>query len=134
MTPSQIILIVFFGVMFSGTLLAIARSWASLSTLVMWLAVWLLGLLAASWPEGTTTVASWLGIRRGADLLLYCTALGSILGFFMMYLRLRRVRRDLTVLTRQIAIRLADRQAAPEIDRNDQPSGGSADRSPDFLA
>ena len=62
-----------------------------------------------------------------ADLLLYCTALGSILGFFMMYLRLRRVRRDLTVLTRQIAIRLADRQAAPEIDQNDQPSGGSLD-------
>ena len=125
MTPFQIILIAFFGVMVSGTLLAIARSWASRSTLVMWLAVWLLGLLAACWPEGTTTVASWLGIRRGADLLLYCTALGSILGFFMMYLRLRRVRRDLTVLTRQIAIRLADRQAAPEIGQIDQPSGGS---------
>ena len=77
--------------------------------------------------EGTTTVASLLGIRRGADLLLYCTALGSILGFFMMYLRLRRVRRDLTVLTRQIAIRLADRQAAPEIDQNNQPSGGLPD-------
>ena len=127
MTPFQIILIAFFGVMVSGTLLAIARSWASRSTLVMWLAVWLLRLLAACWPEGTTTLASWLGIRRGADLLLYCTALGSILGFFMMYLRLRRVRRDLTVLTRQIAIRLADRQAAPEIDQNNQPSEGLPD-------
>lgn len=128
MTPFQIILIAFFGLMVSGTLLAIVRSWTSRSTLVMWLTVWLLGLLAAYWPEGTTTVATWLGIRRGADLLLYCTALGSILGFFMMYLRLRRVRRDLTILTRQIAIRLADGQIAPETNRNVQPSASSTDR------
>lgn len=128
MTPFQIILIGFFGLMVSGTLLSIARSWASRSTLVMWLGVWVLGLLAACWPDGTTTVASWLGIRRGADLLLYCTALGSIMGFFMMYLRLRRVRRDLTILTRQIAIRLADRQTSPQSKQNGQLPGDSPDR------
>ena len=110
--------------MVSGTLLAIARSWASRSTLVMWLAIGSrdfsrrVGRKAPPrWPVGSASA-------RGR-FVLYCTALGSILGFFMMYLRLRRVRRDLTILTRQIAIRLADRQAAPEIDQNDQPSGGS---------
>lgn len=62
------------------------------------------GTLAAMWPEATTDIAQKLGIQRGADLILYCTTIGAAVGFVMIYARLRRLRRNLTILTRELAI------------------------------
>ena len=64
----------------------------------------LLGMVSVAVPELTTTVANFLGIGRGVDLLLY--------GFIVVVLgygisttsRLRRMERDVTVLARKIAL------------------------------
>jgi hypothetical protein len=70
-----------------------------------------LGAAFAIEPDWTTTVSRILGIGRGADLVLYLLVLGSSWGFFSMYLRLRAVRRDMTLLVRRMTLQDADRDA-----------------------
>ncbi|MEK7731822.1 MAG: DUF2304 family protein, partial [Planctomycetota bacterium] len=69
---------------------------------------------------------------RGADLVLYCAVIVMLIGFFMVYARLRRLRRDLTLLSRHLAIRDAaptspptnpPRPAAKQIDEKQSPEG-----------
>ena len=64
--------------------------------------------VAIAWPELTTWAARSLGIRRGADLVLYCAVVVMMVGFLMVYSRLRQVRRDLTLVVRHLALLEAD--------------------------
>jgi hypothetical protein len=104
MSTFQVILIVALALLIVLTIVAIASGWSSRRGLVAWLVVWTAGLVAAILPDATTRVANSLGIERGKDLLLYCTTLAMLVGFFMVYVRLRRLRRQLTLLTRRIAL------------------------------
>jgi len=91
------------------SIMAIVRGWATRREGLTWVFVWLCTGVAIARPDLTTLVAQALGIRRGADLVLYCAVIVMLIGFFMVYARLRRLRRDLTLLTRHLAIR----EAAP---------------------
>ena len=71
---------------------------------VFWLLVWLSAAAAIVVPDMTSVVARFLGIRRGADLVLYCAILGGMVGFFLMYVRQRRLEASLTELVRHMAI------------------------------
>jgi len=72
---------------------------------VIWLLVWLLAGVCILWPGLTVRLARALGIGRGADLVLYCTVVMTLVGFLMIYVRLRRLQREVTILTRHLAIR-----------------------------
>lgn len=76
-----------------------------------WSLLWLLAVFATIKPNITTKIAQSVGISRGKDLLLYCAVLFMLVGFFMIYTRLRRLRRQLTMLVRQIAIQDAETEA-----------------------
>lgn len=71
---------------------------------VFWLLVWLAAAAAIAAPEMTSVVARFLGIRRGADLVFYCAILGGMVGFFLIYIRQRRLEASLTELVRHMAI------------------------------
>lgn len=73
-----------------------------------------LGAVFVIEPDWSTGVARLLGIGRGADLVLYLLVLATSWGFLSMYMRLRAVRRDMTVLVRRIALDDADRDQRPE--------------------
>jgi hypothetical protein len=92
---------------------------------VMWLAVWSLGAAAIVWPRSTVFVARWLGIGRGADLLLYVSVLLMLVGFFYVYGRFRRLDRQITLLVRRLAIENAERTA-----RDASPADPEASREP----
>jgi hypothetical protein len=100
----QIVLICGGVVLLIGTLLASFRGWLSWREGVLATAVITAGTLAALWPDATTDIARRVGIQRGADLILYCTTIGMMIGFVMIYIRLRRLRRHLTLLVRELAI------------------------------
>jgi hypothetical protein len=95
--------------LFCLSLAAMLRGWATRREGLAWAVVWLATGLAILFPDLTIVVAKALGIGRGADLVLYCTVIVILVGFFMVYARLRRLRRDLTLLTRHLAIREAAR-------------------------
>lgn len=72
---------------------------------LFWAVVWLAAGTAIAWPRSTVLIAHALGIGRGADLVLYCAVLAMMIGFLMVYARLQRLSREITLLTRHIALR-----------------------------
>jgi hypothetical protein len=62
------------------------------------------GIYAAWFPDTTSRVAQWLGIGRGADLLLYIWIVISGLLILGLHLKLVTQDRRLTELARAIAI------------------------------
>lgn len=80
------------------------------------LLLWGIGAAAVLAPESVSAVARRLGIGRGADLVLYLFILATVAGFMVIYTRLRRLRRDITRLVRELALRDAgiDRVAPGE--------------------
>ncbi|MGH7819590.1 MAG: DUF2304 domain-containing protein [Candidatus Binatia bacterium] len=71
---------------------------------IVWILLWTAAGLAIRRPELTMEVAHLLGIGRGADLVFYCATLVMLVGFFRVYLKLRRVEADLTKLVRRVAL------------------------------
>ncbi len=105
MTLFQTLLLVLLSGLFLGTLVSVARGWATWREGLSWAVVWLAAGIAVAWPDVTAVAAGALGIGRGADLVLYCAVIMMMLGFLMVYARLRRLRREMTLLVRQLAIR-----------------------------
>jgi hypothetical protein len=71
---------------------------------LFWLLLWAAALVAVAAPDETTALARALGIQRGADLIVYSAVLAFIVGFYLVYLRMRQMSREITLLTREIAI------------------------------
>ena len=69
-----------------------------------WGALWTLAAIAIARPQLTVVTAQMLGIQRGADLVFYLAILGMFVGFFLVYVRLRRLNEGLTTVVRQLAL------------------------------
>ena len=65
----------------------------------------LLNVYAVLRPDDLSMVAHWVGVGRGADLLLYLLAIGVIFIALNFYLRVRQLERALTDLAREMAVR-----------------------------
>jgi len=103
MTGFQVLVLTLLAVAGVGGL-ALFRRWASPREAAVIGAVIVLAAVAVANPELTTKVARLIGIRRGADLISYLTTIAMLVGFVMLYARLRRLREHVTVLTRELAI------------------------------
>ena len=87
---------------------AAVRGWATRREGIAWALVWLAATVAIVWPATTAKIAKMLGIGRGADLVLYCGIVFMMVGFLMIYVRLRQLRREMTLLVRHLALREAE--------------------------
>ena len=88
-------------------IVAIARQKLRRSTGILWLGFWVVSALAIIWPNFTRNVANFLGIGRGADLVMYCGFLAAAIGFFFFYLRFRQLEANLTKIVRHLALQEA---------------------------
>lgn len=100
---------------------AAARGGIRKRVATLWLLVWTAAGTAVVWPRSTAVVATALGIGRGADLILYCTVVATMIGFFYVYTRFRRLDRQLTLLVRHLAMLNAQ---SPLTDENRDASEG----------
>lgn len=103
----QIIAIAVVGLLLVLILAAVGRGWTTRREGFVWALVFLTAGTAILWPRLTVVIAKVMGIGRGADLLLYCAVVTMMIGFLMTYSRLQRLRRELTLLVRQLAIERA---------------------------
>ena len=111
MSTFQVLALSFLACLFVGTVVAMVKRVGVHRDNLLWLFLWVLAGVAIAWPDLTAMVAAVLGIGRGADLVLYCAVVVMMVGFLMVYVRLRRLRRDLTLLVRHLALR--DTAATP---------------------
>ena len=107
MNPSlfQILAVTVLGILLAATIAAVVRGSVSRREGLLGGLIWLAAGVAIAWPKVTVKVAHALGIGRGADLVLYCAVVVMLVGFLLVYARLRRLRREVTLLVRHLAIR-----------------------------
>jgi hypothetical protein len=96
--------LVFSIIMISLSISAIARQQLRRTTGILWIVFWIASSTAILQPNITRAIAKAIGIGRGADLVMYCGLLATAIGFFLLYLRLRRLQANITELVRHIAI------------------------------
>ena len=104
MNAFQIVVLTGIALIAIFTIDAAARGHIRKRIAVFWLLVWGGAGGALAWPESTVLVARWLGIGRGADLVLYSSVVVMLAGFFYVYTRVRRLDRQITLLVRRLAI------------------------------
>ncbi len=110
MTTFQIVMLPLLALMVLATAIQIGRRRLASRSGVAWLALWIAAAVAIADPDLVVRVANFLGIGRGADLVLYLSILFMFVAFFVTYLRFRRVDEQLTKLVRHMAIRDAETQ------------------------
>jgi hypothetical protein len=69
-----------------------------------WSIVWLAAGLLILFPYTTTRIARWMGIGRGADLILYIAILAGLSCSFYFYVRSRRLEILVTEIIRREAL------------------------------
>lgn len=126
MTVFQIILLIVVVALFLTSLLAMFQGWAARRAAAVWAVLFGIGIPAVIWPDATTRIAHAVGINEGKSLLLYCAVVFMLVGFFMTYMRLRAVRRDLTLLVRALAQQTAVEGGADSSEESDRGMGDAA--------
>lgn len=122
----QILLLIVLALLLVGSVAAMLRGWATRREGTIWVLLCMAAVVATLWPKLTGRVADALGIGRGADLVFYCAVVVMMIGFWVTYMRLRYLRRELTLLVRHIAILQAE--------ENPHPTGREANSPPSHRA
>ena len=104
MTAFQLIALSGIAIICAVLVVGIGRRRLSTTSGLAWLMLWAVAGIAIAQPELTVVVAQALGIRRGADLVMYSGVLASLVGFFAVFVRIRRLEGTITEVVRQIAI------------------------------
>jgi hypothetical protein len=122
MSALQTLIILLFVTLAVLTLGAGLRGTAPKGVVSAGLLLWTFGAIATIWPHTVADLAHVLGVGRGADLLLYMTALSLAVVCFYMYARFRRVERQLTLLVRRLAMDAAAETTTPPVMRSSIPA------------
>lgn len=93
-------------------LAALARRKISRRAGSAWLALWAAAGFFIARPQTTFLFARAMGIERGADLVFYFAILAAGVGFFAVFVKLRRIDDSLTRIARHIALAEAEEPPA----------------------
>jgi len=85
--------------------------------LTIWLIFWLLVAAATYAPQQTDVVAQWVGVARGADLLVYLSIMALFFLVFKIIVRVEKLDKDITIIVRHAAL---NSQSKPRIQKEDK--------------
>ena len=108
MTTFQLVTLPLLAAMVLATAIQIGRRRLSGRFGAAWIALWVAAAVSIADPDLLVRIAHFLGIGRGADLVLYLSILFTFLALFVIYLRFRRIDEQLTKIVRHLAIRDAE--------------------------
>lgn len=69
-----------------------------------WSAVWIAAAVVVAKPDTTTLVARFLGVGRGADLILYAAVITLLILVFQLHVAHHKLERQLTEMVRKQAL------------------------------
>lgn len=77
----------------------------ALRELILWILFWGISIIVGIIPNSTNLVAKVFGVGRGADLVVYFSLIMLFYIVFKLLGRVYRLERDITKLTRYLALR-----------------------------
>lgn len=72
---------------------------------LVWFFLWLAVLVVFWIPDSTSYLAAYLGIGRGADLVVYISIVAIFYLIFKIFVRLNKIEEDITKVVREEAIK-----------------------------
>lgn len=108
MLPIQIVLIFFFIFAIGKVVGRVRAKEVSPRAAIFWLVFWLAAGVIVVVPDTTSTIAKWLGVGRGADVVVYVALAILFFVLFRLVVRQQRLERDLTRLVRELAFKDKD--------------------------
>jgi len=104
MSPIQIILLVVLCLLIIKTLQNYRAKIISIREFFLWTSFWLLVVLVVIFPQATDALAQFLGIWRGADLIVYIALIVLFTFLFFILIRLEKIERNITKIVRKMAL------------------------------
>jgi len=100
----QLIVLPILAILFLERAAAVVRGRIPRRVAAFWMLIWLSAAIAVWEPNLTTRIARVFGIEGGSNLVLYFAVLFMLVGFYLVYVRLRRLDASITQLVRHLAI------------------------------
>lgn len=77
----------------------------SLPTFLFWLALWLIILVVAIFPQVTGFLANLLGVKRGVDVIIYFSVICIFFILFRIVIRLEKMKQEITEIVRHLSLK-----------------------------
>ncbi len=100
----QLLLSLFLLFALSRVLIQVRAAKISIGAFLFWSALFIFALLGVFEPEITSYVATYLGIGRGSDVVIYVSIALLFYLIFRLSVALEETRREITTLVRKIAL------------------------------
>lgn len=107
LTTIQIILLIFITFFLSRVYLRSKEKVIPVKTALFWTIIWVLALVGIILPATTSKVASFFGVGRGVDFILYLGISVLFYLVFRIYVMIEDLRRELTKIVRRVGIQNA---------------------------
>lgn len=114
MTVIQILLVIFVAMALLGTVARFRKGGLSAAQLLLWSLLWTAVGVVAVRPETTSVLATYVGVGRGADLIVYLALLALFYLQFRMFAKIETLEREITKVVRKDAIDRLEREKDEE--------------------
>ena len=104
LTTIQILLLAFILFAISRVFLRVKEKVLSTQTGFFWIVIWLAALVGVILPGTTTQLASYFGVGRGVDAIVYISLALLFYLVFRIYVMIEDLRHEITFLIRQLAL------------------------------
>ena len=115
MNPIQIVLTVFLGLAIARVVGAVRATQISWRRGILWIALWVAGIIVVWFPDTATLLARFSGVQRGVDAVLYMTVAMLTYLVFRLYATMEKQDQTLTRLVSELALQNLDTSGAGEL-------------------
>ena len=100
----KVIIIAFVAFVLWRTFIRFRKSEITIQEVVIWSVFWLLVVGVTLVPQQTDTISQYLGVERGADLLVYLSVITLFFLVFRIIVKLEKIDKDITKVVRNTAL------------------------------
>lgn len=111
-TSIQLVLLAFILFAISRVLLRAREKNLSNQAAFFWFLVWVAALVGVLTPATTTRIASFFGVGRGVDVIVYISLVILFYLVFRIYVLIEDLRHEITFLVRQIALKNSQKKSS----------------------
>ena len=104
LTAIQLVLLIFIIFFLSRVYLRVREKVITVKTAIFWTIVWMVALIGILLPATTTKIASFFGVGRGVDVILYLAVSLLFYLVFRIYVMIEDLRHEITEIVRHIAL------------------------------